>query len=112
MADYTVPCKGIVAYSQHEWKWEELLTRDPFEDEFLVELIATGICHTDISGYGGIYPRVLGHEGNLTPDIAYLYTQLRTSPLYNLGPIQLTINRSRSYPEAWVQENRVEVRSG
>ncbi|KZM22552.1 uncharacterized protein EKO05_0009540 [Ascochyta rabiei] len=55
MVEYTVPCKGIVAYSQHDWKWEELLTREPREDEFLVEMIATGVCHTDISGYGGIY---------------------------------------------------------
>ena len=60
---YTIPCKGIVAHSQHEWKWVNLLTREPNEDEFLVEMIATGVCHTDISGYGGIYPRVLGHEG-------------------------------------------------
>ncbi|KAF2163611.1 hypothetical protein M409DRAFT_68506 [Zasmidium cellare ATCC 36951] len=63
MAEYTVPCKGIVAYSQTEWKWEDLLTREPLEDEFMIEMIATGVCHTDISGYGGIYPRVLGHEG-------------------------------------------------
>jgi hypothetical protein len=63
MVEYTVPCKGIVAYSQHDWKWEAMLTREPKEDEFLVEMIATGVCHTDISGYGGIYPRVLGHEG-------------------------------------------------
>lgn len=63
MVQYTIPCEGIVAYSQHEWKWEKLLTREPYEDEFLVELVATGVCHTDISGYGGIYPRVLGHEG-------------------------------------------------
>lgn len=65
MAQYTVPCKGIVAYTQHDWKLEDLLTREPAEDEFMVEMIATGICHTDISGYGGIYPRVLGHEGKL-----------------------------------------------
>ncbi|KAM3511230.1 hypothetical protein MY11210_005099 [Beauveria gryllotalpidicola] len=60
---YTVKCSGIVAYSDREWVREELLTREPQEDEFLVEMVATGICHTDISGYGGIYPRVLGHEG-------------------------------------------------
>jgi Zn-dependent alcohol dehydrogenase len=42
------------------------MTRPPLEDEFLVEMIATGVCHTDISGYGGIYPRVLGHEGTLS----------------------------------------------
>ncbi|KIV92260.1 hypothetical protein PV10_06717 [Exophiala mesophila] len=63
MSDFTIPCKGIVSYSQHEWKMEDLWTREPREDEFLVEMIATGICHTDVLGYGGIYPRVLGHEG-------------------------------------------------
>lgn len=67
MAEYTIPCKGIVAYSEHDWKLEDLLTLEPKEDEFLVEMIATGICHTDIAGYGGIYPRVLGHEGNPSP---------------------------------------------
>ncbi|OAA55133.1 Alcohol dehydrogenase superfamily, zinc-type [Cordyceps fumosorosea ARSEF 2679] len=60
---YTIKCSGIVAYGEQDWAWEELLTREPKEDEFLVEMIATGICHTDIAGYGGIYPRVLGHEG-------------------------------------------------
>lgn len=64
MVDYTIPCQGIVAYSKDEWKFEELLTREPLEDEMLVEMIATGMCHTDILGFGGIYPRVLGHEGN------------------------------------------------
>ncbi|TVY85503.1 Aryl-alcohol dehydrogenase [Lachnellula suecica] len=63
MSQYTIPCKGIVAYSEHDWKLEDLLTREPEEDEFLIEVIATGDCHTDITGYGGIYPRVLGHEG-------------------------------------------------
>ncbi|KAI8939540.1 hypothetical protein NX059_003309 [Plenodomus lindquistii] len=62
-AEYTIPAKGIISYSQHNWQWEDLLTREPHEDEFLVEMIATGVCHTDITGYGGIYPRVLGHEG-------------------------------------------------
>lgn len=60
---YTVECRGIVAYAQKEWKYEDLLTREPLEDELMIEMIATGVCHTDISGYGGIYPRVLGHEG-------------------------------------------------
>lgn len=40
-----------------------MFTREPLEDEFMIEMIGTGVCHTDISGYGGIYPRVLGHEG-------------------------------------------------
>jgi Zn-dependent alcohol dehydrogenase len=63
MSEFTIPCKGIVSYDQHNWKFEDLLTRAPAEDEFLVEMIATGVCHTDIAGFGGIYPRVLGHEG-------------------------------------------------
>lgn len=67
---YTVPCKGIVAYDQHTWKWEDMLTREPKEDEFMIEMIAVGVCHTDISGYGGIYPRVLGHEGEPPLSIA------------------------------------------
>lgn len=65
MSKFTIPCKGIVAYGEHDWRWEEMLTREPEEDEFLIELIATGVCHTDITGYGGIYPRVLGHEGSV-----------------------------------------------
>lgn len=63
MSQYTVSCKRIIAYSQTEWKWEDLLTREPLEDEFLIEMIATGVCYTDILGYGGVYPRVLGYEG-------------------------------------------------
>lgn len=80
---YSVPCTGIVAYSEHEWKLEKLLTREPKEDEFLVEMIATGVCHTDISGYGGIYPRVLGHEGsrfNAGKQLAYRTTVLTCCP--------------------------------
>ncbi|SMQ48418.1 unnamed protein product [Zymoseptoria tritici ST99CH_3D7] len=62
MSDVTIPSRGIVSYSQHDWQLTDLLTRAPFPDEFLVEMIATGICHTDIAGFGGIYPRVYGHE--------------------------------------------------
>jgi hypothetical protein len=74
--EYTVPCKGILASDQHTWTWTDLLTRGPKEDEFLVEMIATGVCHTDISGYGGIYPRILGHEGK-KGHIAYIHTQAK-----------------------------------
>jgi hypothetical protein len=91
MIEYTIPCKGIVTYSQHDWKWEDLLTREPKEDEFLVEMIATGVCHTDISGYGDIYPRVLGHEGTSPPthkhDIA---------PLSPPRPTVLTIPQAQA----------------
>lgn len=73
---YTIPCKGIVAHDQNHWELTDLLTREPNEDEFLVEMIATGVCHTDISGYGGIYPRVLGHEGEFAGfiDLGHIIT--------------------------------------
>jgi hypothetical protein len=63
MPEYTIPCKRIVAYSEHDWKWEDMLTQELQDDEFLVQLIATGVYHTDISAYGGIHPRVVVHEG-------------------------------------------------
>lgn len=50
---------------------EEVGLRQPGEGELLVEMVATGVCHTDalIGGIPGgaapiaFYPRVLGHEG-------------------------------------------------
>jgi hypothetical protein len=80
MAQYTIPCKGIVAYSEHDWKFEDLLTREPADDEFLIEVIATGVCHTDITGYGGIYPRVLGHEGMHRPCLPLATKQREKTP--------------------------------
>ncbi|SMR48344.1 unnamed protein product [Zymoseptoria tritici ST99CH_1E4] len=65
MSEFTIPSRGIVSYSQHDWQLTDLLTRAPFPDEFLVEMIATGICHTDIAGFGGIYPRSKFSVGDL-----------------------------------------------
>lgn len=54
---------------------EEVGLRQPGEGELLVEMVATGVCHTDAL-IGGIpagaapiafYPRVLGHEGTKPP---------------------------------------------
>lgn len=65
--------KAVVArdtLANKGWKMEEVTTKEIREDELLVELVASGICHTDImcgSGSGNpdlfYYPRVLGHEG-------------------------------------------------
>lgn len=53
------------------WKMEDVTVRKPGEGELLVEMVGSGICHTDAL-VGGIpsgaapiafYPRVLGHEG-------------------------------------------------
>ncbi|WPH02230.1 Hypothetical protein R9X50_00508600 [Acrodontium crateriforme] len=67
--------KAIVCHDTHAnggWKLEEVTVREPGEGELLVEMVATGVCHTDVL-IGGIpggaapiafYPRVLGHEGS------------------------------------------------
>ena len=49
----------------------ELDLEGPKQGEVLVEIMATGICHTDeftLSGADpeGLFPAILGHEGNQT----------------------------------------------
>ncbi|KKY13601.1 putative alcohol [Diplodia seriata] len=52
------------------WKIEDVKVRDVGDDELLVRIVASGICHTDIlfaglkEGPGVIYPSVKGHEGS------------------------------------------------
>ncbi|OHF00851.1 zinc-binding dehydrogenase [Colletotrichum orchidophilum] len=67
--------EAIVArgpFSEGKWAIEPVTLRDLRSDEVLVEIVASGICHTDIhcgntpedKGVPGVYyPRVLGHEG-------------------------------------------------
>ncbi|TDZ20923.1 Aryl-alcohol dehydrogenase [Colletotrichum orbiculare MAFF 240422] len=59
--------------SEGKWAVEPVTLRDLREDEVLVEIVASGICHTDLhcgntpadaSVPGVYYPRVLGHEGS------------------------------------------------
>ncbi len=45
---------------------EEIEIDEPKEDEVLIRIVASGICHTDaesIKGNGAPFPAVLGHEG-------------------------------------------------
>ncbi|KAF2216159.1 hypothetical protein CERZMDRAFT_119815 [Cercospora zeae-maydis SCOH1-5] len=67
--------KAIVSHDTLDnkgWKMEEVSLRDLQEGELLVEMVASGVCHTDalIGGIPGgaapiaFYPRVLGHEGS------------------------------------------------
>jgi Zn-dependent alcohol dehydrogenase len=63
--------RAIVARGDHrqgKWAIEELTLRDLQPNELLVQIVASGICHTDMhfgddAGSIGGYPRVLGHEG-------------------------------------------------
>ncbi|KAK5071076.1 hypothetical protein LTR64_007579 [Lithohypha guttulata] len=63
MSSYTIPAKAIVTYTDQDWRLQNVLCREPGPNELLVKMVAVGICHTDISNVGGIYPRILGHEG-------------------------------------------------
>ena len=63
MYEYTIPTKAIITYTDPDWRLQDVLAREPDEHELLVKIVATGICHTDIANVGGIYPRILGHEG-------------------------------------------------
>ncbi|KAF7193581.1 Aryl-alcohol dehydrogenase [Pseudocercospora fuligena] len=71
----TMTTKAIVSHDTLQnggWKMEEVSLRELEEGELLVEMVATGVCHTDalIGGIPGgaapvaFYPRVLGHEGS------------------------------------------------
>ncbi|KAI9040771.1 NAD(P)-dependent alcohol dehydrogenase [Aspergillus affinis] len=64
--------RAIVSYGPYSaggWKLEPVTLRPLQQGELLVEIIASGICQTDLhfagmqSGYGVHYPRVMGHEG-------------------------------------------------
>jgi Zn-dependent alcohol dehydrogenase len=70
-----VLAKAIVARepasdSTVNWSLEEVKVNPPGEDEVLVQISASGICHTDIfltsipnGSFGITYPKVAGHEG-------------------------------------------------
>ena len=60
-------------FSEGKWALEPVTLRALQPDEVLVEMVASGICHTDLhcgdtpadGGVPGVYyPRVLGHEGS------------------------------------------------
>lgn len=65
----TIKSKAAVAYRSGEPLSVELVNVSlPKDNEVLVEIIATGICHTDaftLSGADpeGLFPAILGHEG-------------------------------------------------
>ncbi|KAK1851276.1 putative alcohol dehydrogenase [Colletotrichum chrysophilum] len=77
MASAYATTQAIVAYppenGKRQWRLEDVELTQPEDDEVIVEVIATGICHTDLGcasapdGTPGFpvppYPRIVGHEG-------------------------------------------------
>ncbi|KAI9713041.1 MAG: hypothetical protein M1820_001026 [Bogoriella megaspora] len=73
MASDSQTTRAIVSHgplSSGQWKLEEVKLRDIGPDELLIDILASGICHTDIhfgdqkDGPGVVYPGVKGHEGS------------------------------------------------
>lgn len=58
---------AILAATHEAFVLEEIEVEPPRRDEVLVRIIATGLCHTDLSAREGLIPfplpGVLGHEG-------------------------------------------------
>ncbi|KAF1847645.1 NAD(P)-binding protein [Cucurbitaria berberidis CBS 394.84] len=75
MTTYPISTTAIVSDvpkdGQVQWRRQRVQLRAPREDEILVRIIASGICHTDLvlssipPGAPGSspYPKILGHEG-------------------------------------------------
>lgn len=57
----------VVLEAGAPWEFQDIILSDLAEDEILVEMVAAGICFTDIkTGQGkfsAVPPIVLGHEG-------------------------------------------------
>lgn len=74
MASMQPTGRALVSHGPYKtggWKLQNVSLRSLRENELLVEVIASGICQTDLhfagleSGHGVHYPRVMGHEGIL-----------------------------------------------
>ncbi|KAF2762618.1 GroES-like protein [Pseudovirgaria hyperparasitica] len=66
--------RAIVSHgplSEKKWKLEDVKIVDPKDDQIVVRMVASGVCHTDIN-FGNIpegipgaqYPIIFGHEGS------------------------------------------------
>lgn len=74
-------------FSQGGWGIEDVKLRELKHDEVVVEIVASGICHTDLhcgdtaddKGVPAVfYPRVLGHEGKRS-SATYVYEDCRAN---------------------------------
>lgn len=73
--------RAIVSYApkngEAQFRMEDVVVRKTQKDELLIEMVASGICSTDLffatapDGTLGPFPRVLGHEGKRFPFLYY-----------------------------------------
>ena len=75
MTTNTTTTNGIISWgrlSDRQWRMSPMEVRKPGDHELQVEMVASGVCHTDLlignlpegASPVGFYPRVLGHEGS------------------------------------------------
>jgi len=38
--------KAIVTYGEHDWRLEDVTVKEPGEEELIVKMVASGVCHT------------------------------------------------------------------
>ena len=90
-----IVCKSaVLAGPGEKLRLEDIGVASPKSGEVLVEIAATGICHTDLTAIEGsnpscVYPAVLGHEGagrvvETGPEVTSLAVGDHVIPLY--GP--------------------------
>ena len=56
---------AVVNGEKRDFELEEIELDAPKDNEVLIKLVATGVCHTDVAGQDGLttpMPVVLGHE--------------------------------------------------
>lgn len=70
------PTRAIVSYAPLEtdgWTMKQVCLRPLKEKELLIDMVATGVCQTDLhfgkgdTSLGVEHARVMGHEGKSTP---------------------------------------------
>ncbi|KDE68853.1 alcohol dehydrogenase [Fusobacterium necrophorum BFTR-2] len=56
---------AVIKKENNNFEMEEINLDEPMDDEVLIKIIATGVCHTDEAARTGAakFPVVLGHEG-------------------------------------------------
>jgi Zn-dependent alcohol dehydrogenase len=82
MSTTTTSARAIVTRGPHKegkWNMEDISLCPIGDNELLVRMVASGICHTDVvfgddAGDIGGYPRVMGHEGNQLPNPFPIHT--------------------------------------
>ncbi|KAG5673791.1 hypothetical protein PVAND_003810 [Polypedilum vanderplanki] len=63
-----IKCRAAVCWAKNEIKIEEIEVAPPKKNEVRIKVVASGLCHSDISGMKGKFndqfPIILGHEGS------------------------------------------------